>query len=405
LGSSANLTFSDLVTSTGIIVKTNWAGHVMSQYTGGITFATNISGGYTTNNATLNLPIGTNNTASAVREIINMPPAGELVTSSLGQLRFYNLAGMDLLVSNTTVTAIIKNAPTDPSPVTITAIYSSTNYSGIVTNFPFLSVTNTFADQREGKQILASQIDVGVFNQWMNTNLYTSPTSGSSKHPAANPLNIIYLADNRTLAATQMAAVRLTNGLAVPTNGFTVATPNPMYILGNFNCTNASYLGTTNTTATSPASILADAVTVLSPNWQDSQSALTLGSGGKNAATSTTVNAAMIAGMVYSAGATGSAPFSGGVVNYPRLLEDWGNGSASVVLTLNTSLVNLYNSVYAVGPFQNPGAYYYAPTRNFNFDQNYLSQAKLPPGTPQLAVLTRSKWTVAPANRTDYYGN
>jgi hypothetical protein len=105
--------------------------------------------------------------------------------------------------------------------------------------------------------------------------------------------------------------------------------------------------------------------------------------------------------MVYSAGATGSSPFSGGVVNFPRLLENW----SSTSLTLNTSIVNLYDSVRATGPWQTPGTYYNAPSRQFNFDQNYKNQAKLPPGTPMLTVVTRGKWTVPPPNSIDYYGN
>ena len=70
-------------------------------------------------------------------------------------------------------------------------------------------------------------------------------------------------------------------------------------------------------------------------------------------------------------------------MNLPRLLENW----SSTSLTLNTSFVNLFNSIQATAQFRLPGAYYYAPgTRNFNFDGNFLDYRKLPPGTPILVT-------------------
>jgi hypothetical protein len=47
-------------------------------------------------------------------------------------------------------------------------------------------------------------------------------------------------------------------------SGFTVATPNPLYVWGNYNCPNSAYLGTTNTTTDYPASLVSDALTILS---------------------------------------------------------------------------------------------------------------------------------------------
>jgi hypothetical protein len=86
-------------------------------------------------------------------------------------------------------------------------------------------------------------------------------------------------------------------------------------------------------------------------------------------------------------------------------LEDWGNGSPSVILTANTSMVNLFTSIRATTQFQAPGVYYYAPTRQFSFDLNFMNQAKIPPGTPILGAIQRSKWTVPPPGVTTYAGN
>jgi hypothetical protein len=402
LGSAANLAFKDLVTATGIIRKMSWAGWNIRDMTGGITFAG--SPGYTTNVPVLSLPIGTNNVASSVREIINMPPAGESVTSAMGSERYYNKAGMVLLVSNTTVTAVIKDSPSDPSPVVIT---SATNSSALNATFPFVSLTPRFTDQRENKTIVTTEIDMGAFAHWASTNAYTSPTSASTKHPSSNPMNILYVADNRSASSSELTAIRLVNGDTLPSNpgsagsstGLSVATPNPLYVFGNYNCPVAAYRNSTNTSTSVPASLVSDALTVLSPNWTDSKSSQNF----KNRpAANTTINAAIVTGIVYSDPRDGS-PFSGGVMNLPRLLEDWGNGARR--LTMNTSIVNLFDSVRATAPFQNPGYYYYAPTRDFNFDPSFKDPTRLPPGTPMLGVILRAKWAQPPPNTTTYAGS
>jgi hypothetical protein len=425
-GSIQPLKFNALVTTTGSISSPAWFGKTTDQYTDKGTF----NGGYSTNWLALTLPIGTNNTPDAVRQIINMPPAGEDVNSALGQQRYYNKADIVLLVSNSTVTVNLKTSPSDPG-TNISANYYATNsyasnYVQIATNFPFLNVTNFFGtggvstnyftDQREGDSVKVTDIDMGILKSWLVTNAVVqgkfSNTGGL--YSLSNVPNILYAADNRTYTASQLTAIRLKNAQIIPTNmvtiagnnqpsGFTVATPNPLYVWGNYNCPNNADLGTTSTLATYPASLVSDALTILSTNWTDKHSNDSF-STGVRVATSTTVNAAILTGVVYSTGAS-DTQFSGGVHNLPRLLEDWGNGSASVVLTLNTSVVNFFNSVQATSQFRAPGIYYYAPTRQFSFDLNFLDYTKQPPGTPMLCTALRSKWTTPPPNTTTYAGN
>jgi hypothetical protein len=224
----------------------------------------------------------------------------------------------------------------------------------------------------------------------------------------------MYAADNRSYNSSQLTAVRLKNAQTIPANmvniagvnqptGFTVVTPNPLFVKGHYNCPNSTYLGTTNTTTDYPASLASDALTVLSGNWDDTESGLSLGNSSKNKATATTLNAAILTGIVPSTG-SGATQFSGGAMNITRLLEDWGNGG-SVTLTLNTSIVNLFASNRATNQFQNPGIYYYAPTRQFSFDQNFLNYTKQPPGTPMLGVVLRAKWSTPPPNTITYVGN
>jgi len=282
-------------------------------------------------------------------------------------------------VSNSTVSLKIQQSVNaqvpgaDPAPIILASTFAM-----LASNFPFVR-TNIFTDQREMKSVIVTEIDVGHYAKWIvtNWNVLLKFPPGSGTYPA-----ILYVADERAGTSTQMPAVRLTNGVSLPVNGglgWTVATPNPLYVLGNYNCTNAAYLGTTNTSAAVPAALMSDALSILSSAWDDSKSSanFTL-----RKASDTTVNAAILTGNVPSTGPN-FTQFSGGVLNLARLLEDW-NSPSTHTLTLNTSLVNLFSSKVATNRFSNPGIYYDPPTRQFHGDSNFLNPAKLPPGTPMV---------------------
>jgi hypothetical protein len=272
---------------------------------------------------------------------------------------------------------------------------STNTPTALATNFPFLTTTNTFTDQREGKTVLTTQVDLGAYKQWIATN-----SSVLSKFPVGSGTypTILFAADNRTNSASQLSGIRITNGITPPFNGglgFSLATPNPLYVWGNYNCTNASYLGTTNTIATVPSALMSDALTILSAAWKDSASGSSVSS--RTASSASTVNAALLSGVVPSTG-TSSSTFSGGVHNYPRLLENW----SSSTLWLNTSLISLFNSTKANAVFQNPGVYYNPPTRKFSYDLNFLNPAKQPPGIPTALVFIRNSYAVPPPNNVAY---
>ena len=124
-GSCSALTFNALVTTTGTISSPAWFGKTTSQYTDKGTFKAS----YSTNCQSLTLPIGTNNTPDAVREILNMPPAGEPLNSSMGMQRFFNKADLVLLVSNSTVTVNIKTSPSDAGTNIIANYYATNSYA------------------------------------------------------------------------------------------------------------------------------------------------------------------------------------------------------------------------------------------------------------------------------------
>jgi hypothetical protein len=192
--------------------------------------------------------------------------------------------------------------------------------------------------------------------------------------------------DPRTLPGTSLGAVRVVNGLQLPVNGLTVATGRPLYVLGDFNELSATNLGTTNTSTTRPASLVADAITILSDAWQDTNSASMQG------AAPTTVNAALLTGVV----GTTLGQYSGGMENFPRFLESWG----STIFTYNGSMVKMFPSLYATNVWngiQYTKHYYDPPVRHWAFDANFGDPTRLPPKTPSLQNVIRSQWaTLAP---------
>lgn len=197
--------------------------------------------------------------------------------------------------------------------------------------------------------------------------------------------------------------VRLIRGQVLPgvydaadslnTRGFTVASENAVYVQGNYNATGISTVGNPtpasayqpqNTANHIPASVVSDAVMILSNSWSDARSfryPFTLSS---RVASETTVRFAMLAGDARSSfdglpnQGGGDPRLTGGVHNFKRFLENWG----SVRLNYTGSLINLYNSRNNNGAFKCCSKIYSPPTRNWTFDTSFLDPTRLPPGTP-----------------------
>jgi hypothetical protein len=190
------------------------------------------------------------------------------------------------------------------------------------------------------------------------------------------------------------AGIVITNGATLPTLGLAVVTPDPAYIVGNFNVsTNGTpvNLGTFNTSQTYPAAVYADAITILSSRWNPLNSALTIAS---RVATNDTVNAAFLTGNVPSNGSY----YSGGVENFPRFLENW----SGYTFTYNGSMVCMFNSQIATAPWPGTGTVYNPPTRNWAYDLNFNNALKQPPLTPHVISVNRAAWTFLNANTTAF---
>jgi hypothetical protein len=179
--------------------------------------------------------------------------------------------------------------------------------------------------------------------------------------------------------------VVLTNGGVLPSNGLSVVTPDPLYIVGNWNVTNTSGQGmlqTYNVSDTLPSAVYADAVTILSQAWNPNYSGSNIS---YRTAVNDTVNAAILTGIIPSNGTY----YSGGVENFPRLQENW----SGVNLYYNGSMVEMFTSLIANDPWPNTGTVYNPPNRYWAFDTNFNNMSQLPPLTPRVIYINRVGWS------------
>jgi hypothetical protein len=167
--------------------------------------------------------------------------------------------------------------------------------------------------------------------------------------------------------------------------GLTIAAENPVYIQGDYNCQPSSCgTGTFVTTGNAAASVVADAVTVLSNNWNDVNSfAYPYNPSGGRPGNTTTYRTAVAEGkgieFVQVAGTSQDYGTDGGVHNFLRYLESW-----SGTLYYKGSLVSFFYSQQGIGVFKCCTTVYGPPTRGYSFDTEFLTPSLLPPRTPML---------------------
>jgi hypothetical protein len=213
--------------------------------------------------------------------------------------------------------------------------------------------TKSFYNYREGKTINVTEVDVAKLQ--------------ACGHFPAN--GILYVSRTQWGGSTQ-EAVRLVNGAELPPQGLTVVTDNPLYIKGDYNTVNKK-----------PASVMCDAINILSNNWLDEHS-----SGGLNQrlASYTEVNVAIVAGNTV----TVDGQYNGGVENMLRFLEKWDG----VTLRYHGSLVAAWNSEIATGDWLYGGFHYTAPNRDWSYDTDLGDPGKAPPGVPCLYTVEVAHW-------------
>jgi hypothetical protein len=279
-------------------------------------------------------------------QMIEMPQAGD--SKELAQAKLYSQAGL----------RIIDGVATDKDGKAVTLP------SGTVT-------TKSFWDAREKKTVNVWEVDVDKL-----ASSSVAPKNG-----------VVYVASTAAPTSDTMPGVRLTNGGKLPRNGLTVVSQNPVYVKGDYNKDSWGKKGPKGEDVYPPAAILADAITVLSGNWDDSKGKMTAGNRGAN---DTIVNAAFGLGPSHES-ATNDG--NGQLENLIRFLEDWDGKE----LKYKGSLVALWHSQQATGKWRccsatDPNHYYRPPKRTWSYDSNFNTTP--PPGTP-MAVLppVKGRWS------------
>jgi hypothetical protein len=220
-----------------------------------------------------------------------------------------------------------------------------------------------------GDKMLTSQDDWGL----VLANATSKPNTFGSATPVYGVPNPTY--NDPTLSANATAR----------TPGFTVATNNALYVLGNYNADgnvstpvspyNPAVNGDNATHPDPSCALAADSITILSGNFLFRSSVNdSSGSGGADTAKNTEVCAGLVTGIVPSDSLSTSNQ-SGGAHNFPRFLEDWG----SATFAYRGSLVCLFAS--EIGAQGWSTSYYSPPTRNWGYYSQFAS-GNYPPGTP-----------------------
>jgi hypothetical protein len=271
-------------------------------------------------------------------------------------------------------------------------------------------------DAREQRAVRLNTVDVSLITQKIADGTLQDNNSFKKAGGGGDGISI-FLWDKSVGTAVSIdgtdnvrrRAFRLINGSELPPSGLTLASQNPVYIQGDYNTGSANGASTPsnqdgsyssfdssvnggnwqNPTAPpqsqiagynrSPAAVVADAINVLSNNW----SATSSSSG--NAASNTTINAALVSGnrptslphQPEQPGSTPAQPYSGGVENFTRLHEGW----SGKFLTIRGSMAQLFNSKQGIGYWAN--ANYGVPNRRWFFDFELFDDAdRSPAGFP-----------------------
>ena len=241
-----------------------------------------------------------------------------------------------------------------------------------------VTTTTTFYNNREGKYVKMTEVDVRKLGGWYDC---TGDGVEEQCYPNHLPSNGLLFATRNDAPATQQPGVRLKRGSEISrAAGLTVVSEVPVYIQGNY-----------NTTSKKPAAVIADAVNILSNAWSDTNSTVNnVNSGSARTATTTTINSAFIAGVEK----TTSGHYNGGLENFPRFHERW----TGVTMNITGSFVSLWEPTIGLGDWkygqQSSNSQYTAPTRNWHYDTAFSSGTSLPPFTPFAVEITKGAWWV-----------
>jgi hypothetical protein len=318
----------------------------------------------------------TNPNNDSYHELIQPPVAG--YSDPLQNSRYWNQASVVIRVD-------ASNNVTIGQPNTDGTITPFSGSNSLYQMFSGAITTNqSIQDNRETAKMRLVTLDISKIE---NNTSGLSPTFKSSSFNG-----IVFIYDNSNTPSTRRG-VRLVNGTKIPSTGLTVASQNPVYIQGDYNTGGAPPSDGSPSDATTPqvsgytrapCAVVADAVNILSNSWVDANS---FSGTSSRVATNTTVNSAILSGIVPTAAPGGDGSYSGGAENFPRFLEDWSHS----IFTYYGSMVELYQSAQSNGEWGKANVYV-PPTRHWYFDPNF--KVRPPPGSLMVYSYMKGRWTL-----------
>lgn len=367
-----------------------------------------------------------NPNATSTHEIIDRPSPTSATNPSANSAytdpdafkahRIWNSAGLRILINRADKNPVHVYVPGSADGEVSTELPQGTGLAAQIATAITPDTSGSLYDMRETRSIHTDTVDMSVLTPILNSYasyngvVYISDITSNAAQGGTSNDAAIRIKKGGTLPGTTTDASGNTTPNASNVDGLTVASDGAVYVQGDYNTgttygpdvagiptsikqpasnlssdTSAAYTVTNYTQK--PASIMGDAVMVLSNNWKDATS-----SGGANAsiATSTTFNAAIVSGIVPTDLSSGSQTASGGAHNFPRFLENWVGKN----LTYHGSMVELYQSKYFTAPWNSSHSVYQAPARLWYFDTRFLTN--YPPGNLRLTTYGRSRWVQNP---------
>jgi hypothetical protein len=233
------------------------------------------------------------------------------------------------------------------------------------------------SDNRDSGRINLVRFDMGKMREWVeesNPSLTFENDWWNGGLYVKMPENADPNRDDKVIPANKKWAIQLHNAETIPNRlvvdansarGLTLATNGALYVQGSYNAPQGNVLDANyaSTTAGSevPAALVADAIMLLSDNWDNRNSGLR-GTGNRQA-DDTVYSTALVMGNVPS----GWGDYSGGLENFPRFLERWGGRNT---VTYRGSLIRLFRSESFTEKWGH-GNVYNPPKRNWSFHTGF----------------------------------
>lgn len=236
---------------------------------------------------------------------------------------------------------------------------------------PSTATGTTFSIDGDGSNLNSGWWNGGVYVNFPYNPV--NPRTGSSG-PAADGVQ----------PAIDGYGLYLHNGKSLPSQGLSIATNNPVYLAGHYNADGVISPDSTTTPDAGevPASIAADAVTLLSENWEANENWKNSVEGAKTntrPASNTEYAVAILTGQVPKGKKTETGTQSNDTLaNFLRLHEDWGSGKKDFYV--RGSIAGLFESELANQHLPGHSDIYVYPGRNFGYSS--LFETKQPPLSP-----------------------